>query len=76
MYDASFNHKLAATYMHNLTTILADTSSNFTPVSVPISIVNAQPATIVHYLLMEKSSGKYEFRIWDEAFTSGQQGGY
>ena len=72
VYDASFNYKLAATYMHNLTTILADTSSNFTPVSVPISIVNAQPAT-VHYLLMEKSSGKYEFVIWDEAFTSGQQ---
>ena len=72
VYTASFTYKLGATYMHNLTTILADTSSNFTPVAVPITITTPQPST-VHYLLMQKSSGTHEFAIWGEAFTSGQQ---
>lgn len=60
--------KLAATYIHNLTTILADTSSAFTPTPIAYSVVGATPN--VHSLLMQKASSTYELAVWDEAFAS------
>jgi len=56
------------TYTHNLTTIIADNSSAFTPVSVPYTITGL-PST-GYSLLMQKSSGLYELAIWGEAFVS------
>src|ERR1700730_5212614 len=60
--------KLAATYIHNLTSILADTSSSFTPTPITYTLSGA-PST-VHSLLMQKSNGTYELAVWGEAFAS------
>jgi hypothetical protein len=54
----------AAEYLHNLTSILADTGSLATPGHVNYSIPN-RPAT-VHDLLMEKSDGTFEIAVWGE----------
>jgi hypothetical protein len=55
-------------YIHNLTTILSDSSSAFTPVAVNFGVSNL-PST-GYWQLMEKSSGAYELVIWGEAFAS------
>jgi len=68
VYDASFAYKLGATYMHNLTTILADSSSAFTPIVLDYSISGA--SATVHTLLMQKASGVYELAVWAENFSS------
>jgi hypothetical protein len=56
--------KLAATYIHNMTSILSDTSSNFSPAALDYSIPG-EPAT-VHDLLMQKSDGTYELAVWGD----------
>jgi hypothetical protein len=56
--------KPAATYIHNLTSILSDTSSNFSPVALNYSIP-LEPATI-HDLLIQKSDGAYVLAIWGD----------
>lgn len=63
LYHANATPKLAATYIHNFTTILADTIAN-PPGSLSYSIP-AQPAT-VHDLLMQKSGGTFYLAVWDE----------
>jgi hypothetical protein len=55
--------RLGATYLHNLTTILNDTSSNFTP--TVLAYTYSPPAT-VHSVLLQKSSGIYELAVWDD----------
>ena len=67
LVNTDYSDKLSATYMHNMTTILADTSSAFTPGSVNYSIPN-EPST-VHDMLIEKSNGTYELAVWDEEAT-------
>jgi hypothetical protein len=56
--------KLAATYIHNLTKILADSSQIASPGHLEYSITN-QTAT-VHDLLLQKSDGVFELALWDE----------
>ena len=56
--------KLAANYIHNLTSILADTSSNFSAQQLAYTISN-EPAT-VHDLLLQKSNGTYELIVWGD----------
>ena len=56
--------KLAATYIHNMTSILSDTSSDFLPAALDYSIPG-EPAT-VHDLLMQKSAGTYEMAVWGD----------
>lgn len=56
--------KLAAVYLHNLTTLLSDNK----PISKPGSldyVIRDQPAT-VHDLLLQKSDGRFELVIWNE----------
>lgn len=69
LYRSDNTMKVGATYLHNMTTILADNSSNFTPGSVNYSIVNNsslnKPET-VHDMLLQKSNGTYELVIWSE----------
>jgi hypothetical protein len=65
--DASNATKMGV-YIHNLTTILADTSSAFTPTMVNFS-VSGLPST-GFYQLMQKSNGTYELVLWGEAFAS------
>ena len=56
--------KASATYVHNLTSILADTSSNFGSSPLSYSISN-EPAT-VHDLLLQKSDGTYALAVWGD----------
>jgi hypothetical protein len=55
-------------YIHNLTTILSDNNSSFTPTLVDFNVSNL-PNT-GYYQLMQKSNGTYELVIWGEAFAS------
>ena len=63
IYRGDGTAKPAATYIHNLTTILADTNS-IAPGNMNYSISN-ETAT-VHDLLLQKSSGTFYLAVWDE----------
>jgi hypothetical protein len=65
---AAENATLLGQYVHNLTTILADNSSNFT-VGTANPTISGMPST-GYDLLMQKSSGTYELAVWGEAFVS------
>ena len=56
--------KLAAMYIHNLTTILSDRDALPEPSSLKY-VVSHAPNT-VHDLLLQKSTGQFELVIWDE----------
>jgi hypothetical protein len=56
--------KASGTYLHNLTSILNDNTSAFTPVGLSYS-VDGEPET-GHDLLFEKSNGTYELAVWDD----------
>ena len=55
---------MAATYLHNLTTILTDNESYLNSGNLNYSIPE-QPAT-VHDLLLQKSEGTFELVVWNE----------
>jgi hypothetical protein len=63
LFHTDYTPKLSATYLHNLTAILAD-NVTFAPSSLNYSIPN-EPAT-VHDLLIQKSTGTFELAVWDE----------
>ena len=63
LVHTDYTPKLSSTYLHNLTTLLADNASG-TPGSLGYSIPN-EPST-VHDLLLQKSNGTYELAVWDE----------
>jgi hypothetical protein len=63
IFHADSTPKNAATDIHNLTTILADNTSN-APGSLDYSIPN-EPAT-VHDMLLQKSDGSFYLAVWDE----------
>jgi hypothetical protein len=63
IYHADSTPKSAATDIHNLTTILADNTSNARG-NLDFSIPN-EPAT-VHDMLMQKSDGTFYLAVWDE----------
>ena len=64
LFHNDYTPKLSANYLHNLTTILADHSTSFTPAKLNYSIPS-KPVT-VHELLMQKSSGTFELAVWGE----------
>jgi len=68
LYHTDFTPKLSATYIHDLTTILADTKTLASPGRLDYAIAN-EPAT-VHDLLLQKSSGTFELVVWDERATA------
>ncbi|HET6251640.1 MAG TPA: hypothetical protein VFE47_28400 [Tepidisphaeraceae bacterium] len=59
-----YTSKPSATYLHNMTTLLADKSSAFTPGKIAYTIPN-QPAS-VHEMLLQKSTGTFELAVWGE----------
>ena len=63
IYHADSTPKMAATDLHNLTTILADHPSHARG-RLKYSIPN-EPAT-VHNLLLQKSDGTFYLAVWDE----------
>ncbi|MDI6451659.1 glycosyl hydrolase [Anaerobaca lacustris] len=69
MYKMDYTPKQAAHYLHNLTTILADSGSVSEPGQLDYSIPN-QPAT-VHDLLLQKSDGTFALVLWGERFAGG-----
>jgi hypothetical protein len=68
LFDTSYNPKTSGTYLHNLTTILADTATS-TPGKLDYAIAN-EPAT-VHDLLLQKGDGTFELVVWDEHPLTG-----
>jgi hypothetical protein len=64
LFHKDYTPKLSGTYLHNLTTILADNSSSFTPGKVNYFISNEPEA--VHDLLLQKSNGTMELIVWGE----------
>lgn len=69
IYRMDYTPKQAAHYLHNLTTVLADSGRVSKLGQVAYSIAN-QPET-VHDLLLQKSDGTFELVLWGERFTSG-----
>lgn len=70
-YKPDYTPRLAATYLHNLTTILADKVPEAKPARLSYSIPD-QPGT-VHHLLLQKGDGKFELVVWGEKFTGGSE---
>ncbi|MGO9837721.1 MAG: glycosyl hydrolase [Polyangiaceae bacterium] len=68
LFDTGYNAKTSGTYVHNLTTILADTGAR-TPGKLNYSIAS-EPAT-VHDLLLQKSDGTFDLLVWDERLAGG-----
>ena len=67
-FDTNYAPKTSGTYVHALTTILADTGA--APAGkLDYAIANA-PAT-VHDLLLRKSDGRFELVVWDEKLSGG-----
>jgi hypothetical protein len=64
LFHTDWTPKLAATYIHNLTTVLADPGPATAPDALAYSIPN-EPDT-VHDMLMEKSNGVFELAVWGE----------
>ncbi len=64
LFHTDWTPKLSATYIHNLTTILADPGPPITPGALTYSIPN-EPDT-VHDMLMQKSNGVFELAVWGE----------
>jgi serralysin len=72
LFHSDGTPKLAATALHNLTTLLADTgstSASFAPGALSYSLSGLQSTD--NSLLMEKSDGSYWLSIWDETRLSG-----
>jgi len=63
-FRPDYTPRPAATYLHNLTAILAGNSPLPTPSGLGYSITD-QPAT-VHDLLLRKSDGTFELIVWNE----------
>jgi hypothetical protein len=68
LFDTSYNPKRSGLYLHNLTTILADSGRAATG-KLDYAIAG-EPAT-VHDLLLQKSTGTFELVVWDERPTGG-----
>ena len=68
-YKPDYTPRLSAHYLHNFTTILADTSSIQSPSQFTYTISPARPTT-VHELLLQKNNGTLMLVIWGEKFAN------
>lgn len=66
-YKPDYTPRKAALYLHNLTTILADRTTNVSPGKLAYAIPN--PPATVHDLLLQKSDGTFELVVWNEQVT-------
>jgi hypothetical protein len=69
LFHQDWTPKLGATYIHNLTSILADNVLVAAPGKLDYALANA-PST-VHDLLLQKSSGEFELVVWGEQVAGG-----
>ena len=72
LFRAGFAPKPAATAIHNMTTILADTGTLAQPGQLNYSVVGLPSSG--HTLLLQKSNGKFELVIWNESPPQRQRG--
>ena len=68
-YRMDYTPKQTAHYLHNLTTVLADSGRVSKLGQVAYSVPN-QPET-VHDLLLQKGDGTFELVLWGERFAGG-----
>ena len=68
LFHVDWTPKLAATYIHNLTSILSDGTTVRDPGKLNYSIAN-EPAT-VHDLLLQKGSGLFALIVWNEQIAA------
>ena len=66
-FKPDYMPRRAAAYLHNLTTILADSGTAPEAGSLDYSIAN--PPATVHDLLLQHSDGTYQLVVWDERLT-------
>jgi hypothetical protein len=71
LFHADWTPKLSATYIHNLTSVLADTGALEQTGRLDYSIVN-EPAT-VHDLLLEKHGGTFDLIVWGEQVSGSNE---
>ena len=64
LYKPDYTPRKAAVYLHNLTSILADSGVLAKPGKLHYSLSN-QPTT-AHELLLQKSGGEYDLVVWNE----------
>ena len=64
LVHSDYTPKPSATYLHNLTTILADKPAAFAPKQLRYAIPG-KPAT-VHDLLLQKTDGQFDLAVWGE----------
>ena len=67
-YDKNYVKRKSADYLHNMTTVLKDEKTTFTPGKLAYAIPN-QPNT-VHDILFQKSDGTFMLVLWGENFVS------
>ncbi|MBV9561743.1 MAG: glycosyl hydrolase [Bradyrhizobium sp.] len=65
LFHSDWSPKLAATYVHNLTSILADHAAAAAP-SAELSYAIEKAPDTIHDLLLRKSNGTFELVIWGE----------
>ncbi|MEY4578217.1 MAG: hypothetical protein RL701_2920, partial [Pseudomonadota bacterium] len=70
LFDTTYAAKASGTYVHNLTTILADAAGPAQPLARLDYAIAAPPAT-VHDLLFQKRDGAFALVVWSERFTGG-----
>jgi len=66
-FRPDYSPRKAATYLHNLTTILGDKGAQASPGQLDFEIV-AQPRT-VHDLLLQHSDGSFQLVVWGERLS-------
>ncbi len=69
LFNADGTPKLAATALHNLTTLLSDNGGSFTPDGLSYQLTGMQSTD--HSMLLEKSDGTFWMAIWNETRLSG-----
>jgi len=70
-YKPDYTPRNAATYLHNVTTILADSGTQTKPGSLDYTIAN--PPETVHEMLLQQSDGTFQLVVWDERLTGEDQ---
>ena len=63
-YRPDYTPRPAAVYLHNLTTILADTGT--TPKAGSLDYAVVDPPKTAHDLLLRRSDGAFQLIVWDE----------
>ena len=64
LFNVDYTPKASGTYLHNLTTILADSGSLPRPGRLNYRVVD--PPATVHDVLLQKSDGTFALAVWDE----------